>query len=87
MVLWIVLRLPSDELPAMAGDERRLAAVILLSLLFPAYYMVVSWMISCTYARSRRRDPAGSPIQPSPPGQQKRPSIDPTAACDQVVRR
>jgi len=49
-LLWILLRLPSDgsdadTLLSTSGDAW-LAGIILLSLLFPAYYMAMSWLIS-----------------------------------------
>ena len=49
-LLWIAFRMPSDDLSTdkLLADSRdaSLAGVILLSLLFPAYYMVMSWVTS-----------------------------------------
>lgn len=45
LVVWIIYRLPSGEVPVAEGDLGG-RWVVGLSLLFPAYYLVVSWYLS-----------------------------------------
>jgi phosphatidylcholine synthase len=55
LLVWVLWALPTDQLPAEAGPDspsRRLAQV---SLFFPAYYMVASWVISLRFWKRKRR--------------------------------
>jgi phosphatidylcholine synthase len=49
-VAWIVWRLPADQTPD--ADSIRLTAQ---SLFFPAYYMVVSWIVSIQFALNSKK--------------------------------
>jgi phosphatidylcholine synthase len=49
LVVWIVYRLPRGEVPVPGGDAW--PAVVFLSLLFPIYYLVVSWYLSWSLRR------------------------------------
>jgi phosphatidylcholine synthase len=64
LIVWIVYRLPSGEVSVTGGDPWW-AQIVVLSLLFPVYYLVVSWYLSWSlWRRSREssfnRDPSGS---------------------------
>ena len=52
-VTWILVRLPTGELPV-AGVDPWWPQAVVLSLLFPGYYLVVSWYLSWRLWRSGR---------------------------------
>lgn len=52
LVVWIIGCLPADGVSD-SGDETWWISVILLSLLFPVYYLVVSWYLSWSLRRRR----------------------------------
>ncbi len=63
LVVWIVAGLPCRD-GSVSGGEPWRARVVVLSLLFPVYYLVVSWYLSWSLRRrgltSFHRDPTGS---------------------------
>ncbi len=54
LLIWTLWELPADSLPA-AADANPGRHVALLSLYFPVYYMVASWVVSLRIWRKRRR--------------------------------
>lgn len=56
LVVWIVYRLPSGASPSSDGGPR--LSVVCLSLLFPIYYLVMSWYLSWNLRRRSLADRA-----------------------------
>ena len=61
LVVWIVYRLPSGNGPVPGGDPWG-PRVVGLSLLFPVYYLVVSWYLSCALAHAASRREGLTPV-------------------------
>jgi phosphatidylcholine synthase len=61
LLVWILCRWPADAGRA-ADDPTR--ALVLISLFFPGYYLIASWVISVTYWLAHR--PTGKPSGTSP---------------------
>ncbi len=54
LLVWILYRLPTGEGPVSPTIDRLTKGLILLSLMFPAYYMVMSWLVSVRLSSVRR---------------------------------
>jgi phosphatidylcholine synthase len=65
LVVWILYRWPAPG-PGSFSDGGLVRVLILVSLFFPVYYMVASWVISWQLWRGRRRrptEPSGVPCR------------------------
>ncbi len=68
MVAWILYSLPADGGSPAAGDGGFLRALILVSLFFPVYYMVASWVVNWTLWRRNSRSSRWPTSPNTPPG-------------------
>ena len=57
LMLWILYRLPANDTGFLTPEYAQLHRWLLISLIFPAYYMLVSWWISIDLWRAARRQP------------------------------
>jgi phosphatidylcholine synthase len=58
LVVWVIIRLPSGQ-AAGVGGERWRAGEVIASLLFPVYYLIVSWGLSWNLWRRGRESCGG----------------------------
>jgi phosphatidylcholine synthase len=56
LLVWLLYRLPASDGPVLPEIDRLTKGLILVSLLFPAWYMVASWLVSVRLWNMRRRD-------------------------------
>lgn len=54
LVLWVLWHLPSGDSPGSRADFGPVRSIVLISLFYPAFYLVVSWTISARHWLSAR---------------------------------
>jgi phosphatidylcholine synthase len=55
LLVWILFQMPSDSLSTQAPENDSTRRLSILSLFFPAWYMIASWVISVRFWRKKRR--------------------------------
>ncbi len=55
LLVWILFHMPSDPLSTDAPEDASTRRLSLLSLFFPAWYMIASWVVSVRFWRRKRR--------------------------------
>ena len=55
LLVWLLWNMPSEQLAAETTGDNSTRRLSLLSLFFPAWYMIASWIISVRFWRKKRR--------------------------------
>ncbi len=66
LLIWILAKLSRDEFPAETLPSESVHDAVILSLNYPIYYMVLSWVISVRHWRRTRHEKRRAPITPLP---------------------